>query len=172
VGYVFAAIDRAANVIRDGDRANLVVVLREPHSSAGCRRIIPVNNCRAAFESRRPRFLFASNRIQASDRPGCGALLVRDPANEVDERNDRIDVADAFGVRALSFGWLLPFFPVRNDNLGPRKGSPYAAQQKIQLGRRNGADRDKRNDIRMLVGRRFRGGTDPGHCSDRMLSGS
>ena len=89
-------------------------------------------------------------------------LLIRNPANQVDERSHRIGVADAFGISALSLWLLLPLFPVRNDDLGPRKGSPYAAQQKIQLRRRNGADGHKRDDIRMLVRRRFRGDADPG----------
>ena len=42
-------------------------------------------------------------------------LLIRNPANQVDEQSDRIGVADAFGISALSLWLLLPLFPVRND---------------------------------------------------------
>ena len=71
-------------------------------------------------------------------------------------------MADAFSVSSISFREGRLLVPISDDDLGARKGSRYAAQQKIELRRRDSADGDQRYDIGMLVRRRICSGTDTG----------
>jgi hypothetical protein len=63
---------------------------------------------------RRPQRSSVGRRLEGLDRFGGVRLLVRGPADEVDERGYRFRVADAFGVGVCL---LSRFVPVTDDDL-------------------------------------------------------
>jgi hypothetical protein len=85
-------------------------------------------------------------------------LLVRFPADEVDERTGRLRVADM--LVAAVWSRHLPL-PVSYGDLRLRKGQPDATRQKIQLRRRDSAHRDEGHDVRRFIGLSLRGDADP-----------